>query len=443
MTSLPERFHRHLAALRLPDGPVVAAVSGGPDSIALLHLLVAAMKQEPFAGRLGPVTVGHVDHGIHPESAALAARVRRTAEARGLACLVVEARLGPGASETAAREARYRALFELARDRGALLFTAHHRDDQAETVLLRVLGGSGPAGLAAMNAVSGILVRPLLPFSRAEIAEWLATLGAQVWEDPANVDPRHLRSWLRTEILPRLRAVIPAVDRRLERVARLARTERAAWDALLDILPLDLRLEGGGVSIRQAPLSDWPLPLGMQLLQAAARRAGFTLGPLAAARVLALVRQGHSGRRADLGHGLVAECAFDRISLGPPHPAAPFQAVISGAQGRVETGGWGCEWRPEPAPERQARAGWVAWLPPGEYAVRPWKPGDRIVPLGGVGSRLVVRCLQEARIARRERPVWPVVTVGGEILWVPGITRSSQALPAAGSPALRLEFSRR
>lgn len=443
MTPLPERFNRHLASLRLPDGPVVIAVSGGPDSIALLHLLVAAVKQEPFAGRLGPLTVGHVDHGIHPESGALASRVRRTADALGLACLVVEARLGPGAGETAAREARYRALFEMARDRGALLFTAHHRDDQAETVLLRVLGGSGPAGLAAMSAVSGILVRPLLPFSRAEIAEWLATLGAEAWDDPANRDPRHLRSWLRTEILPRLRSVIPEVDRRLERVARLARTDRAAWDALLDVLPLDLRLEAGAVSLRQAPLGDWPRPLGMQLLQAAARRAGFTLGPLAAARVLALVGQGRSGRRTDLGRGLVAECAFDRLSLGLPHSAAPLDAAISGAEGTVEAGGWRCEWRPDPAPERQARGGWVAWLPPGEYAVRPRSPGDRIVPLGGVGSRLVVRCLQEARIPRRERPAWPVVTAGGQILWVPGVTRSNRALPAAGSPALRLEFSRR
>jgi tRNA(Ile)-lysidine synthetase-like protein len=181
----------------------------------------------------------------------------------------------------------------------------------------------------------------------------------------------------------------------------------------------------------------------MQLLQAAARRAGITLGPVAAGRVLALVRQGQSGRRADLGRGLIAESAFDRVSLGPPYPAAPMHAAIGGAQGRVEAGGWSCEWRPEPAPERQARGGWVAWLPPGDYAVRPWQPGDRVVPLGGVGSRLVVRCMQEARIPRRERPAWPVVTAGEQVVWVPGIVRSNQALPAAGSPALRLEFSRR
>jgi tRNA(Ile)-lysidine synthase len=118
-------------------------------------------------------------------------------------------------------------------------------------------------------------------------------------------------------------------------------------------------------------------------------------------------------------------------------------AAISGAQGTVEAGAWRCQWRPDPAPERQARAGWVAWLPPGEYTVRPWNAGDRIVPLGGVGSRLVVRCMQEARIPRRERSAWPVVTAGGEILWVPGITRSNRGLPAAGSPALWLEFSRR
>src|SRR5207245_4221861 len=117
-----------------------------------------------------------------------------------------ELHLGPEATETAARRARYAWFTEVQRRHTArYLVTAHHADDQVETILLRVLKGSGPAGLAGMPARGrGGIVRPLLPFSHAELAAYVAGRGLAFHDDPANRDPRHLRSWLRVTPLPPL-----------------------------------------------------------------------------------------------------------------------------------------------------------------------------------------------------------------------------------------------
>jgi tRNA(Ile)-lysidine synthase len=207
--------HLRTAALFPRPGVALVAVSGGPDSVALLHLL-ADLSDELD---LEPV-VGHVDHGISRSSAAWARAVAAIAATLDLS--FVQERLALGAaSETRARRERYRAFRRLQREVGArYLVTAHHADDQAETVLYRLLRGSGPAGLAGIPARGpGGLVRPLLPFTRAELTGWLATRapGVAVVTDPANADLTHDRSWLREALLPMVRGRFPDVDRRLLR----------------------------------------------------------------------------------------------------------------------------------------------------------------------------------------------------------------------------------
>lgn len=236
------QFRRHLGTLPLPAGRALVAVSGGPDSVALLDLLAASTDLHRL-----DLVVAHFDHGIHAESGAVAARVRALAESMGLPFDIARGELGPHAGETAARSARY-AFLEAARSRvgAASIFLAHHADDQAETVLMRLLAGSGPAGLAAMAPVSGPLVRPLLPFRRVELARYVQDRALPVWLDPANEDTRHQRAWLRTELLPRLRNRLPDVDAALIRTAAHARRDRRGWDALLDLLAeLDVRPERG------------------------------------------------------------------------------------------------------------------------------------------------------------------------------------------------------
>ncbi|RFF31910.1 tRNA lysidine(34) synthetase TilS [Wenzhouxiangella sediminis] len=201
-------------------GRIVVAFSGGPDSVCLLHLLARA---EP--GR--ELACIHVDHGLDPESGERARRAAAIAARLGVACEIlrveVEAEQGPEAS---ARRARYMALERSMATDDALL-TAHHADDQAETVLLRLLRGAGPDGLAGIPAVRrfgpGWLVRPLLGWTRSDIERWLERHRLDCIRDPANDCPDFDRNFLRQEILPALRERWAGADRALLRSGRLCR----------------------------------------------------------------------------------------------------------------------------------------------------------------------------------------------------------------------------
>jgi tRNA(Ile)-lysidine synthase len=419
--------------------------------LALLHLLHRTRDLHPWELR-----VVHVDHGLHPESGAVAERVAARAAALGLPCTVGRLSLPQDASETVAREARFAWFREqLERLPGAVLLTGHHRDDQVETVLMRVLRGSGPGGLAGMAPVAGRVIRPLLPFARAELRSYLEELGAEgggegggedAWDDPANRDPRHLRSWLRVLLLPTIRDRLPDVDRALLSLASQARVEREAWDALLEVLPLDLRCGPGSVSVVAAGLRTYDSRLSLALIRALGRKAGCGLGLQRAARVLRLVRQGQSGRWIELGGSWVARLSFERLEFGRGAGVPVGQAAVPvpvGGEGSDEgegrLGRWVFRWRRDTAPQALPRESFTSWFVPGPYQARWWEPGDRIRPLGGRGSRLVVRCMQERRIGRQDRAAWPVLTSRGAIVWVPGVMRGAAQVPSPGAEALRID----
>lgn len=435
--NLRDEFRTHLVSLAPPPGGRwLVAVSGGPDSVALLDLLAGCRAE------LGvELVVGHVDHGIHPESGEVAEGVRRLALDYGLRFACRRLGLGPAATETAARAARYRALEGLRRETGAdVVLTAHHADDQAETVLMRVLAGTGPAGLAAMPSRRGRLLRPLLPFRREQLARHVQEAGLWFWSDPANRDPRHLRSWLRSEALPLLETRIPDLGRRLLRVASQAGRDRAAWEAALGVLPgLDCRVEGGGVSLAAEPLSTYDDNLALRLVMAAGARVGCQLGFGRAARVLALARRGRSGGWVPLGSGWLAEVSFGRVRVARVAPPPPARRDLTGERGDATWGEWRFTWSRAPAPAHQERMGRTAWFAPADLAIRPWRAGERVKPIGGVGRRLVVRCLQEARVPRSVRGGWPALEHRGAIVWLPGVCRSDLLVPPPGTEALRVD----
>src|SRR5436190_2242539 len=158
-----------------------------------------------LGGELGvSLVVAHVDHGISTAGRAVARTVRELATNYGLPFETVELNLGPDATETEARRARYAWLHEVQQRRVVrYIVTAHHEDDQVETIMLRALRGSAAAGLAGIRPrARGGLVRPLLPFTRRELAEYARARALPVHDDPANRDPRLLRSWIRTTLLP-------------------------------------------------------------------------------------------------------------------------------------------------------------------------------------------------------------------------------------------------
>src|SRR5213079_2920132 len=304
MTSLLSHLRTHLARTHLLGEPGVAlvAVSGGADSVALLDLLHTLTPELGLS-----LIVTHVDHGIRSDSGTVARAVGELAERYELPFEVGELSLGPEASETVARRARYAWLGEVQRRHGArYLVTAHHRDDQVETILLRLLKGSAPAGLAGIPARGrGGLVRPLLPFAKARLVAHVAERGLPVHDDPANRDPRHLRSWLRGSLLPLVEERVAGVRDNLVRLGRHAGAERRAWNRVLDLLPdLSLRMarDGQGFDVARAILARYDDALAGILLGAAARRVGLVLGPAATRRLAKFAGQA-SGRRMDLHSG--------------------------------------------------------------------------------------------------------------------------------------------
>src|SRR4029077_2636590 len=406
MASLPSRLARHIARARLfrQPGPAVVAVSGGADSVALLDLLHALA---PACGL--ELVIAHADHGIAPDSRTVGQSVRALAERYGLPFELGELHLGPDATETTARRARYAWLRDVQRRHGArYLVTAHHRGDQLETIILRFLRGSAPAGLAGIAArARGGLVRPLLPFTKAELAAHAAARGLPVHDDAANRDPHHLRSWVRAALLPLIEGRLGArVSDDVLRTGRAAALERRAWDHALEHLPdLELRIGAHGFDVARAGLARYDHRLAVALVRAAARRAGLVRGVRRARRLIDLTRR-PSGRRLSLGGGWQAEVAFNRIRVsraGAREGEKDLEVVEVGKekhQGRAEFGEFHVEWSPDAAPERLTRGDWTTWIAGGDWHVRPLRPGDRVVPLGGVGRRQVRRLLMEARVPR-------------------------------------------
>jgi len=289
-----DRAARALASAGGPaagDG-VALAVSGGADSLALLHAMRALAG--PRRWRLAVLTV---DHGLRPGSAADAAFVVDHAKALGLPARLLT--LAPGelerhrraGPEGAARAARYAALWTVADELGgAFMATGHTLDDQAETVLLQLLRGAGPDGLAGMAVRAGRLLRPLLGVRRDETRACCAAVGVEVREDPTNADQGPLRNRVRARLLPLLEELRPGAAQALARTAGLAADERDWLDPLV-AATLDATAIGrvGGVALDAAALAALPGALARRVVRAAARSAGAAAPDAAATdRVVAL-----------------------------------------------------------------------------------------------------------------------------------------------------------
>jgi tRNA(Ile)-lysidine synthase len=289
-----------------PGSLVVAAVSGGADSLALLAALAwEAPRQDR---RAGCVTI---DHGLVPGSAAQAARV--VAQASALDVPAESVRVTPkDGSEGAARTARYAALAEAAHRLGAaLVLLGHTRDDQAETVLLGLARGSGARSLAGMPRRRDNYARPFLDLPRATTERACAALGLTPWDDPANTDPRHTRSRLRA-LLPALEdALGPGVADALARTARLLRDDADLLDDLADKAYADTALD-------VAKLAALPAALRTRVLRRAAIEAGcpptdLTLGHVGS--LDALVTAWHGQGPVDLPGGLAAVRRYDTLAF--------------------------------------------------------------------------------------------------------------------------------
>jgi tRNA(Ile)-lysidine synthase len=421
---------------------ILVGVSGGVDSLALLHLLA-------FSPGL-PATelvVGHFNHRMRPESDADALWVRGWAAAWGLACRVGVADSRPS-NEEEARDARY-AFFERERkELGARwVLTAHHADDQAETILFRIVRGTGLHGLEGIpeKRAPGIL-RPLLPFTRDRLSEYADSAGIRPRVDTTNKDLRFARNVIRHEILPRLEsAVAPAARRSLLRLGRIATAEEAAWASMLGPIVRDLVTEESDVRVEidRIAFLEYEEAVRARILRELAGRLGATLGEAGTRAALEFASAGASGQGHSISDTVHLTRSFDRLVFG--HASDPgvdrsFDIDRPGdGRGVVLIGGrdWSVTWSLDQGPvspwvERFSVSGLEFPL-----TLRGWSAGDRMKH--SYGSKKLKKIFGEKHLAIEERSRVPVVVDGKErVLWVPGVARSSLLLPGADDEALML-----
>lgn len=432
----PSPFLRALEAGLAPVAPgehLVLAVSGGPDSTAMLAGVAA------LAGGAGwRVTAVHVDHGLRGgESAAEGARVATLAARLGVPCVrrTVAVGAGPGL-EARARRRRYATLLAVVAEVGATrLCTAHTRDDQAETVLLRLLRGAGRRGLGGMRPRRGKLLRPLLGASRADVRRFLAERGLDAAVDRANADLRHTRNRVRRLALPFLAAEFDA--RLPERLAGLAARLRDEDDLLAALAADRLRVLADAGGLRVAVAAE-PPALARRIVRAwleRGQRAGVDARHVE--RVLALAAGDGRGAVAVPGAArVVRERDHLRRRAGrQPDAPAPFVLRIRpGATVEAPDGAWRLRLsavRPRARDELRALPGPHALFDaarlPAALVVRPPRPGDR-VRLPGVGTRKLADVLIDRKVPREARGRLPVLVGDGTILWVPDVVRAASAL---------------
>ena len=399
---------------------------------------------------------------MRPESDADALWISGLCRAWGVPLRTVRLSRVPG-SETEARTLRYRAFRREARRIGARrLLLAHHAEDQAETVLFRILRGTGPRGLAGIPPVrplgSGVVIRPLLSLPGVEVERWARRAGLRPRVDPSNQDLSHRRNWIRHHLLPALEASAPGFRETLLALATAARAREEALDRILtpalSHVLLDTGREGRRLRfvVARGALLLYPEPVRAELLRRLLRRGGRSLGRTGLALALRFCAAAVSGKQVTPGPGVRLLRDFDRLVLdmgselvGPPASAAgPLR--LEGRQGEgicVLPGG------------RRVRVTWERrrWhggeeAPGGEFAghvaafptvglrlpleVRGRRPGDRIRPRMGSGAgddevtgRRLKKLLGAARVSRGDRDNLPLlVDAAGAVLWVPGVWRT-------------------
>ena len=431
---LEARFRRALRASPdlLPRGSsVLIAFSGGPDSLALLHLLCAIRESRGLR-----LTAAHFDHGLRSGSANRAGQAAELCRQAGVPCRIERAaELAGGQADY--RSARFAFLADARRRAGAArVALGHQRDDHVETVLLNLLRGSGYRGLSGIPPRRGPFVRPLLGFGREELRDYLRAEGREWVEDPANRDLRYRRSRLRHGLVPALSRAGGEDPRTV--LADLALHALRA-DGGLDLRARDLLAAAGyrevadRAQIARSAVLGYDRATRGRMLRNVARDLGFRLSRGGTGAGAAFMGDGASGHGVDLADGLRIEREFDRIQLRRLRGAKPdreleIREAGSGRDGiRLDGRRYEVRWGALKGTERWATAlpGHAIRFP---LRVRGPRPGDRIRV--AAGSRKLKKILTERRVPASERPGVPVL-VGADrkVLWVAGHATRAVAPP--------------
>jgi tRNA(Ile)-lysidine synthase len=414
---------------------VLVAVSGGVDSLVLLHLL-------RFTDGLPPMVLraAHFDHGMRPESGEDARWVQGLCMGWQVPLHLGRVQAAP-TSEEEARERRYAFLLDVKEETNARwLLTAHHADDQAETVLFRIFRGTGLAGLAGIprRRSPGVL-RPLLPLPRQALEDYASFHRIRPRPDPSNQDLSIPRNLLRHRILPQVeRGVANGARKALRRLAQLARENERAWESLLPKIVNELAKEEdrGTVVSRPALLAYHPA-VRARVLRHLLRRRGVTLSESGTRGLLEFTRGGASGRTLHLPGGLCFRREFDTFLLEAHQIPGEDEALelqdAGPGEGKVILGGkrMVVEWGKTLKDEGEGALSLDPATVPFPLRVRGWVPGDRIsLPHGG---KKLKKLFGDAGVPLGARNRIPVLVDAEErVLWVVGVavsTRISSSRP--------------
>ncbi len=417
-------------------------MSGGPDSVALLGVLTEFLPRQ--GGRL---TVLHVNHSLRPASAQEQQLVEKLCQQWRLSCLV--AKLTPPCTphgiEAWAREERYRFFLQAKMAHGLdAVAVAHTADDQAETVLFRLLRGAGHRGLAGMPILRDEwIVRPLLDCSRAEVLAYLSEKQLPYATDASNADIGYARNKIRHQLLPLLeREFSPQIRRRLVQMAESLRQEEEWIEAQARAAYERVQENEGLLSVSR--LLAEPLALRHRIFRFWLNRAGHT-GDLSFRHLKNL--EALSERRihgmVELPGALVARREGERLSLTAKElpsrsSSSPtyYYPLMPDSVVPIHEVGWFVNVSPflrwtEGRSVAHVQDYWQAVFDvhamAAPLAVRNVRLGDRIRPLGMRGHKKIHDIFINKKIALRRRRLWPVVVCGEEILWAPGCVRGEQA----------------
>jgi len=427
-----------------PGERLFVAVSGGPDSVALLACLVALRSRWDWE-----IMVGHVNHGLRgPEREADAQFVQTLGERWGLPVKVTnlelkksEVKLQKGSLQELARNARYAVLEQWVRDMGASkLALGHTADDQAETVLLWMLRGSGTGGLAGIppKRAPGI-IRPLIDIARNEILAYLHERGLVYRTDSSNTQPIYLRNRIRQDLVPHLKTFSPGIVRVLTRQADLLRDDHTYLEEISQkaIQHMCSFEKDGTVRIDTGALCSLPLPIRRRVVRCCMQR--FTKNSKSprfdvVEGVLHQVEQGHSGWMTQI-KGVEVSQEYDQLLLRPRNREREFQESSDSQTTGLpipseivwsSTGQRLCIEYKQSEPVTSSNALTSVYFDAEtftpELAVRSWVPGDTFCPKGLGGRKKKLQdFFSDIKLPRSQRNKVPLVVAPEGILWVGGL----------------------
>ena len=396
--------------------------------MALLSAMAAVARRRIAA-------VATFDHGTGTAATEAVGHVCEAAAAAGLAVVLgridAETIVSEG-REAAWRAARHRFLGETAARLGARVVTAHTEDDQIETVLMRIMRGSGARGLAGLYT-EGPILRPFHGLRHAVLEEYLFAAGVAWVEDPSNVSTEFVRNRVRRDLLPALRRADPSIDAEILAVARRAEALRRDVETFVSLVLRPQVFPNECLVVAARELTGYDRDSLAVLWAALAGRVGLALDRRGTQRIAEFTSSHPRSGRIPLAGGWCLDAGRDAYILQKQLATSPLPAarLPEKREGSLD---WG-RFRFRVSQTAVPSSLWTASIAgPAGGIVRSWCAGDRLEPAAGQPRRRVTRYLSDVGMRGADRVGWPVVVAGNDVIWIPGVRRSDAATDRSGRP---------